>query len=247
MKARYTAAVVLSSFVLIASASAELIATPVDSGRVFADAGVAVSTVANQFWAGDNTTTVSNRQNRGIVVFELPTLTPDFTLTDVKFEAYFYGIATQNVVGVERTLVPLDLVFIDHGTSNAMGTADFNAGALATKTGVANKDSSIDSWITWSGDSNLTSAVQAAIDDNDTHVAFRFQLQLLAPYVDGSNNPTGDGGVNNDQYSFCPHNFATESLRPTLTLIPEPGTLVLLGAGMTSLFAFRRRLARDKA
>jgi hypothetical protein len=246
MKARYTAAVVLSSFVLIASASAELIATPVDSGRVFADAGVALG-VNDQLWAGDNAITTSNRQNRAIVVFELPTLTPGFTLTDVEFNAYHWKTDTQNLDGGEPTLVPLDLVFIDHGTSDAMGTADFNAGALATKTGVANKDSSIDSWITWSGDSNLTSAVQAAIDDNDTHVAFRFQLQLLAPYVDGSNNPTGDGGVNNDNYSFRPHNFATESLRPTLTLIPEPGTLVLLGAGMTSLFAFRRRLARDKA
>jgi hypothetical protein len=89
--------------------------------------------------------------------------------------------------------------------------------------------------------------VQAAIDDNDTHVAFRFQLQLLAPYIDGDGNPTGDGGVNNDNYTLNEHDYSDESLRPTLTLIPEPGTLVLLGAGMTSLFAFRRRLARDKA
>jgi hypothetical protein len=247
MKARYTAAVVLSSFVLIASASAELIATPVDSGRVFADAGATMGRKkVAQFWAGDNAITDSNRQSRAIVVFELPTLTPGFTLTDVEFNAYHRHTNTQNLDGGEPTLVPLDLVFIDHGTSNVMGNADFDATALATKTGVANKDSDF-GWITWSGDSVLTDAVQAAIDDNDTHVAFRFQLQLLAPYIDGDGNPTGDGGVNNDNYQFHEHNYVTESLRPTLTLIPEPGTLVLLGTGMTSLFAFRRRLARDKA
>jgi hypothetical protein len=201
------------------SAHGQFVATPTDSGRIFADAGVSAVVDHLQFFAGDNATPVASRQNRAVVVFELPTLTPDFKLKDVEFMVYHSGTFKTNQNAGEYTLVPLDLVFIEHGNSSVLGTEDFHATAEATKTGVANKDSSISQFITWTGDSNLTAAVQAAIDANHTHVAFRMQLEPTAPYVDDDGNPVGDGGDNNDNYHFRPYDWSDESLIPSLTLI----------------------------
>ncbi|MBN1558211.1 MAG: hypothetical protein JW951_08700 [Lentisphaerae bacterium] len=152
--------------------------------------------------------------------FQLPALGKGRSVDEAVFRT---TLILQNNNG--GNLVDLDVAFVEKGASGAIVAGDYEAAATASLASIADPETRDNMVLYWTNQ-DLTDALNAAYENGNTYVMFRFQLAETGDFYDSVNGyATSDGDGADDQYDL------DNDPAPELVIyqyVPPNGSVILL-------------------